>query len=233
MIHPSTLIQRVNPQIGLGVYADSFIPKGTVVYVKDPLEVEVAPDSPLLLDPLAWPVIDRYSYRDDRGYRIISWDAGKHVNHCCEPNSLTTGYGFEIATRDIQPGEELTDDYGLFNLDWHFPCACGSPRCRGIVGHHDFDDRVDEWDAAIKPALEAFDKVKQPLLPWIDQSTLRALRRYLKTGQGYRSVMRAKCTLAETTITNQIQADYQTASVQAPMPRRNGHNGQHRRMRSA
>jgi hypothetical protein len=39
MIHPHTCIRYVNPQIGYGVFATAFIPKGTIVYVKDDLEL--------------------------------------------------------------------------------------------------------------------------------------------------------------------------------------------------
>ena len=32
------------------------------------------------------------------------FDHGKYENHACDPNTLTTGFGFDIAVRDIQPG---------------------------------------------------------------------------------------------------------------------------------
>lgn len=36
-----------------------------------------------------------------------------YFNHSCEPNcAIGPGYGFIVAQRDIQPGDELTYDYG-------------------------------------------------------------------------------------------------------------------------
>ena len=43
MIHPNTQIQYINDLIGYGVFATEFIPKGTITYVKDSLELEISP----------------------------------------------------------------------------------------------------------------------------------------------------------------------------------------------
>jgi hypothetical protein len=41
--------------------------------------------------------------------------------------------------RDINPGEELTTDYALFDdYDGAMECRCGTPSCRGTVGGHDW-----------------------------------------------------------------------------------------------
>lgn len=192
MIHPSTELRLVNSQIGLGVYATSLIPKGTLVYVKDALEIEIPPDSPLLQDANLFRVIDCYSYLDARGVRVMSWDIGKHVNHSCRPNTLTTGYGFEIALRDIQPGEQVTDDYGLFNLEWELACACGEPECRGSIHRRDFERYAPMWDAWAREALSCFGAVDQPLLPFVDKRVIRQLRQYLSTGRAYQSVRKMK-----------------------------------------
>jgi hypothetical protein len=70
------------------------------------------------------------------------------INHSCDPNC---GLYFEkgrIFCRTIRPvaeGEELTWDYattmdgkGIHELDdWSMKCACGSPRCRGIISSFD------------------------------------------------------------------------------------------------
>ena len=58
-------------------------------------------------DPIYKDVIEKYSYTEPNGNMILSWDIAKYVNHCCNCNIISTGYGFEIAIRDIQPGEEL------------------------------------------------------------------------------------------------------------------------------
>lgn len=64
------------------------------------------------------------------------------VNHSCEPNA---GLRFGpdgvvlVAIRDIAPGEEVTWDYSttLTDAAWRMSCACGAPRCRGVVGAFD------------------------------------------------------------------------------------------------
>ena len=58
------------------------------------------------------------------------------VNHSCKPNCETDQIGGKmwiIALRDIQPGEELTYDYNLFDGEEDAPCRCGAKRCRGSL----------------------------------------------------------------------------------------------------
>lgn len=187
MIHPETQLRFISPDIGYGVFATAPIPKGTMVYVKDELEITIPPDSPLLQRPEYHKVITKYSYIEN-GLYIISWDIEKYVNHSCESNTLSTGYGFEIAVRDIEPEEELRDDYGMFNLDYEFECSCGSPRCRGTIAQRNSADHVDWWDTRLKAALAQFKAVKQPLMPYLDDETHKDVMTYLETGQGYQSI---------------------------------------------
>ena len=58
----------------------------------------------------------------------------KHVNHSCEPNAfMRVCYGRVefYSLRRVEPGEELTCDYGDTHHDGKLPCRCGSARCRG------------------------------------------------------------------------------------------------------
>src|SRR5690606_207308 len=117
MLHPKTELRYISDHVGYGVLATDLIPEGSIVYVKDSLELEISPTDYLIHSEETKEVIDKYSYIDERGYRIISCDFAKYVNHCCNCNTISTGYGFEIAIRDIKPGEQITDEYGIFNLD--------------------------------------------------------------------------------------------------------------------
>ena len=81
MIHPNTEIRLVNDHIGCGVFATQPIPMGTLVYVKDKLEIELDPRQYKKLDEAHRQIADKYSYIDERGIRIISWDNAKYVNH--------------------------------------------------------------------------------------------------------------------------------------------------------
>lgn len=179
MIHPHTEIKYINDQIGFGVFATAFIPKGTIVYAKDLYEVEVSADEYRRLHPMLQQTIEKYSYIDENGKRIVSWDTAKYVNHCCHSNTISTGYGFEIARRDIYPGEEITDDYGLFNLEYTMELNCTRQGCRGMVEAADLDRYYPKWDKEIKGLLKLIVDIEQPLWPILSEDTLKQLQKFL------------------------------------------------------
>jgi hypothetical protein len=188
MIHPSTELRHIDAELGYGVFATSPLPKGTITYVWDPLEVEVFADDPRLQVPALREPIERYSYIDSRGARIVSWDHAKYVNHCCQCNTMSTAYGFEIAVRDIEAGEQITDEYGMFNLREPMKLRCSTGPCRGEVQAADLDRLCLVWDEQIKAALRVVELVEQPLWPLVDLATATAVECYARWGEGYRSV---------------------------------------------
>lgn len=192
MLHPATELGSVSPDIGVGIFASGFIPKGTIIYIKDPLEIVIEAGDKRLQDPATRKLIDRYSYVEPTGKRIVSWDLAKYMNHSCDANSISTGYGFEIAIRDIEPGDEITDDYGLLNVEQPMPCCCGASNCRGWIGEDDIRKYHATWDARARDALAYLYYVPQPLGGLIDPVTRRQLQRYLDTGDGFRSVNELK-----------------------------------------
>jgi hypothetical protein len=192
MMHPDTTLKWVNDEIGFGVFATKFIPKGTAVYVRDALEVRVERSAALLKNLAYQDIITKYSYVDAKGDYILSWDHARFVNHCCFPASITTGYGFEIATRDIQAGEEITDDYGLLNIEEDIPLHCTKSGCRKVARANDFDQHADRWDRTVKDALSHFYLHDQPLLKFLDPTTLAQLNQYLEHGSPYMSVRTQK-----------------------------------------
>ncbi len=189
MIHPDTELKVVNQNKGRGIFATAFIPKGTITYVKDPLEIEIDPDDPRLQNPAIKDIIETYSYIDNNGIRIISWDNAKYVNHCCQCNTISTGYGFEIAIRDIEAGEEITDEYGMFNFDYTLQVSCEKKDCRESVSGNDLESYYREWDQKVKSALQHFDNVAQPLGDLLEKKTRQQLQIFLEKGTGYRSVL--------------------------------------------
>ncbi len=197
MIHPGTTLKGVSDTIGVGIFATSFIPKGTLVYVQDALEIELSPSEFEVLDEPLKSMAEKYSFIDPRGYRILSWDTAKYVNHSCDPNTMSAGYGFEIALRDIKPGEEITDEYGLFNLQYDIECLCGSRECRRVIRSTDIDKYYRAWDERIRDALHFVRRVEQPLLDLMDPDRRKALDEYLETGSGFRSVRALKCAAPE------------------------------------
>lgn len=187
MIHPATELRFVNPTIGYGVFATAHIPAGTIVYVQDRLELVIRPDDAIRQDAAYKNVIDKYSFQDEAGNYVVSWDFAKYVNHCCHSNALSTGYGFEIAIRDILPGEEITDEYALFCW-YEMPLVCHHTDCRQRMCPNDVQVYGRSWDALVRQSLEHLLHVPQPLLPYLDTQTHTDLMAYLSTGQGYRSL---------------------------------------------
>lgn len=190
MLHPHTELGAVSPEIGVGVFARAPIPKGTVVYIKDPLEICIPSDDTRLLQEGVRSIIDRYSYTEANGNRILSWDLAKYVNHSCDPNTISTGYGFEIAIRDIAPGDEITDDYGLLNIEQVMACNCGSSRCRKRIRPDDLQRHYPRWDRTVREALLNYREVEQPLEHLLDDLTRYQLKRYLDGGKDYLSVIK-------------------------------------------
>jgi hypothetical protein len=185
MILPSLRIKWISDDIGYGLFATEFIPKGTVTYAFDPLEI-VLPRKVLEheTEPMR-SMIDKYSYEDNSGNLIICWDLGKFMNHCCYSNTLTTGFVFGIAINDIQPGDEVTDDYRIFTRQHGFQPSCEKFVCPVFSQSQ---EQVDEWDGRIKDALKHFAEVPQPLKPLIPAKMLKAVEAYLRDPAKYVSV---------------------------------------------
>ncbi len=185
MMHPDAELRFISFEVGYGLFARKFIPKGTITYIGDPLEIRYRPDDPALDRPKFRAIVEKYATLEPEGYYEMSWDLAKYINHCCNYNSLGTGWGFEVVVRDIPADEEITDDYGLFNVDYPMTLICRFENCRGRVGRGDYNNMQDQWNRDIREALTATLGVAQPLMTDMDDQTRDALMRYLKTGQGY------------------------------------------------
>ncbi len=192
MIHPNTELRFINGTIGYGVFATAAIPKGTIVYVKDLLEIEISPTAFSRMTEDYRAIVEKFSYRDQHGIRIISWDHAKYVNHRCDCNTISTGYGFEIALRDIEEDEEITDEYGLFNIPIPMEVHCGCPDCRHVLRPTDIDNYADMWDTWVTGALCRINTVYQPLWKQVDQHTRNRLKAYFAGQQPCPSVRSLK-----------------------------------------
>lgn len=192
MIHPNTELKLVNDKIGYGVFATADISEGTIVYVKDSLELTISPTDYLMHTEEMKEVIEKYSYIDEKGNRIISWDFAKYVNHCCNCNTISTGYGFEIAIRDIKAGEQITDEYGIFNLESPMEVICGELNCRKVIAPTDFENNYQEWDGKIKKSIIKIFDVEQPLMPFIEKRVRMELDEMFVHPEKYKSVYALK-----------------------------------------
>jgi len=163
MIHPNTELRFINHEIGYGVVATRLIPRGTITWVSDEFDRIYSPGEVGRMSRLHREIMDKYSFVDPAGNLVLCWDLARYVNHSCRPTCLSAGYDFELAIRDIHPGEELTDDYGTLNLDADFMCRCGSGECRLVIMPSDPLKYADAWDAEVAEAFPLIRAVEQPL----------------------------------------------------------------------
>ena len=167
MIHPDTEIRFINSIVGYGVVATKLIPKGTITWVQDELDRIYTAQEAEQLSGLMKTHLETYCFTNGKGEKVLCWDYAKYVNHSFNPSCFSTAYDFEIAIRDIQPGEQLTDDYGYLNLEEPFE-AMDEGYERKIVYPDDILTYHKEWDALIKDRISDVFSVSQPLIPYVD-----------------------------------------------------------------
>lgn len=162
MIHPKTELKFISPEIGYGVVATERIPAGTITWTLDRLDREFTPQEVNSLDSIYQEILDYYTFRNNRGNYVLCWDHGRYVNHSFRSNCLTTAYDCEIAIRDIEAGEELTDDYGYLNLSRPFKARDEGTR-RKTVYPDDLKKYFKQWDKQLAAAYPKMLEVDQPL----------------------------------------------------------------------
>jgi uncharacterized protein len=162
MIHPHTELLFISDEIGYGVVATKFIPAGTITWVLDKLDREFTKQQFLKMDPLYQDILETYTYRNGNGNFVLCWDHGRYVNHSFKSNCLSTAYDFEVAIRDIQPGEQLTDDYGYLNVSMPFRGVNEGTK-RKTVYPDDLKNYYTVWDKKISAVFPKINKVQQPL----------------------------------------------------------------------
>lgn len=105
---------------GIGLFADQFIPKGTVTWKFDPkFDICFDLSEIKIMSELQKDLIIHFAYLSKRsGKYVYSIDNTRFTNHSINPNiaedeNLSEGDAeiCTVATRDIQMGEEMTIDY--------------------------------------------------------------------------------------------------------------------------
>ena len=182
MIHPHTELQFISDKIGYGVIATKLIPKGTITWVLDKLDRTFTPEQVRAMDPLYQGVLDTYTYRNPEGNYILCWDNARFINHSSNSNCVTTAYEFEIAIRDIHPGEQLTDDYGYLNLEEPFEAVPEAGTNRTTIYPDDLIRYYHVWDEDLLSAFPHLLNVEQPLFKILD-SEVRQKASDIATGR--------------------------------------------------
>ncbi len=169
MIHPKTELRFINNEVGYGVVATEFISAGTITWVQDKLDRVFSPFEFQSFEPIYQEILDKYTFRNNKGNFVLCWDNGRYVNHSFNSNCLTTAYDFEIAIRDILPGHQLTDDYGYLNITQPFRGIEEGTR-RKIVYPDDLQKYYKTWDKKLLKVFPFIVKLEQPLKSLIPET---------------------------------------------------------------
>jgi len=162
VIHPDTELKFISSEVGYGVVATKHIAAGTITWVLDRLHREFSPLEFQEMEPIYQNILDTYTFRNNKGNLILCRDNGLYVNHSFNSNCLTTAYDFEIAIRDIEVGEQLTDDYGYLNIAAPFRGIDEGTR-RKTVYPDDLVKYYRVWDNKVKKVFHRIPKLEQPL----------------------------------------------------------------------
>jgi hypothetical protein len=120
---------------GIGLFADQDIPEGTVTWkFFAGYDLLLTGDEiGRLPEPARTSLLD-HSYRDPAsGLYVLCIDNARFMNHAAAPNTAGVHAGgsiegYDIATRDVRKGEELTCDYRLFDADVAIKLGAGVAR---------------------------------------------------------------------------------------------------------
>jgi hypothetical protein len=108
-----------SPIHGFGVFAKKRIPQGTRVWEFNPVfDIKISEAEFAKLPPSTKEEIEVHLYQPEEG-GVLYYEStmGKYMNHSREPNVDFSEVNIGVATRDIEPGEELTCDYRHFMAD--------------------------------------------------------------------------------------------------------------------
>jgi hypothetical protein len=188
MIHPDTELQFISDVIGYGVVAKKLIPKGTITWVQDELDQVFTPQKAAQLSLLMQKYLETYCFTNNIGDHVLCWDNAKFVNHSFKSSCMSTAYDFEIAVRDIHPGEQLTDDYGYLNISEPFEVV-DEGTDRKIVYPDDILRYYAEWDQSIKDNMPAMTMVDQPLKKFIPGETWQEFQKVMSGDAELKSLL--------------------------------------------
>lgn len=107
-----------NPQMGLGLFSKEFIKKGSIVweYIEG-VDVRISKEKFEELNEAQKEYVYKYCWLEDDGCYHSSCDLTNFINHRYIPN-LKVIDDIMVAIQDIQPGEELFENYQEFDPEF-------------------------------------------------------------------------------------------------------------------
>lgn len=174
MVHPHTEVRFIDEKVGHGLFATRLIPRGTITWTQCEFDRIFSPGEVAALAPEYRRIVEIFSYVDTDGNSVLCWDGARNINHSCESNTLSIIHAVDIAIRDINPGEQITCEYGNCNLLEDLDCLCEAALCRGKIGREDALNHGGKWDDQVQNTLPEVSRVEQPLLPFVRERSLLA-----------------------------------------------------------
>lgn len=110
------------PNAGIGLFADDYIKKGTIVWkLNTQFDRLISMSEFYNLDEITQKFISTYGYtRKDYPFIIFCFDNARFINHSFDGNLTPSTEVFgnmhiSIASKDIYQEEELTENYAVFD----------------------------------------------------------------------------------------------------------------------
>jgi len=128
---------------GMGGFARASIPAGTRVieYIGERIDKVEAARRCEAENYFIFTLDDEWDLDGD-----VPWNPARFLNHSCAPNceaELEEDRIWIVTLRDIQPGEELSFNYGYDVADFEdHPCRCGAASCVGYMVAEEFFEQV-------------------------------------------------------------------------------------------
>ncbi len=112
MLHIKTKVGK-SPLHGIGLFADQFIPKGTVTWEYHPdFDSSFSEADTMRMTESARKQFFHYAYYDkDLDRYVLCFDDQRFINHSTKHENIHSTPRRDVALRDIHRGEELLCDY--------------------------------------------------------------------------------------------------------------------------
>lgn len=184
-LHPDVDV-RPSPISGVGLFTRSGLAVGTVVSRLGGELVSTGTLEELIALAVRGerPYVDSIAVTDDAHLLLPPGTANGRGNHSCDPNLWWVDAYTLSARRDVDAGEELTNDYATSTASETFTmtCGCGSRLCRRVVSGRDWR-RPDlqrrygrHWVPAVLARIDASVPAgSQPPVPALELELPRSL----------------------------------------------------------
>lgn len=143
VVETEHLIFRTSSIHGTGGFAKVRIARGSrlIEYVGTVIDKEESLRRCIENNPYIFTLDDERDLDGD-----VAWNPARFLNHSCVANcdaELVGGRIWISANRDIEPGEEVTINYGYDLTEYkEYPCQCGAGDCVGYMVAEEFFDHV-------------------------------------------------------------------------------------------